>query len=348
MTDLRRLLSFVLPVWPRVLLAVLLGALTIGASIGLLGTSAYLISYAALGPALGALQIAIVGVRFFGIARGVFRYLERLVSHDTTFRLLGRIRVWFYNAIEPLAPAGLASHRTGDLLTRAISDIETLENFYVRVLAPPLVAIVVVLGTSLWIGTFDPRLAFALSGFLLLVGVALTALTLILGRGPGQTLIESRARLRSDLVDGLQGLPDLLAYDGIDAHLRRIRSAESDLHHAQRRMALIGSGQSALNSLLTNLGVLVMLILSIPLVNSGRVDGIYHRAGCAGKFRIGAGTPTSRAVPRVQFSRGAAPVRDCRCRSRPERSRRATPGPVRNWHHGSRLDICLFRRNARP
>jgi ATP-binding cassette, subfamily C, bacterial CydC len=275
MTDIKRLLSFVLPVWHRVLLAVLLGALTVGASIGLLGTSAYLISYAALGPALGALQITIVGVRFFGIARGVFRYLERLVSHDTTFRLLGRIRVWFYRAIEPLAPAGLASRRTGDLLTRAIADIETLENFYVRVLAPPLVAIVVVLGTSLWIGTFAPRLAFALSGFLLLVGVALTALTLILGRAPGQTLIESRARLRSDLVDGLQGLPDLLAYDGIDAHLRRIRSAESDLHYAQRRMALIGSGQSALNSLLTNIGVLVMLVLSIPLVNSGRVDGVY-------------------------------------------------------------------------
>ncbi|KAF0106300.1 MAG: ATP-binding cassette subfamily C bacterial CydC [Anaerolineaceae bacterium] len=275
MTTLRRLLSFVLPVWHRVLLAVLLGALTVGAGIGLLGTSAFLISYAALQPSIAALQIAIVGVRFFGISRGVLRYLERLVSHDTAFRLLGRIRVWFYNAIEPLAPAGLASRRSGDLLTRAIADIETLENFYVRVLAPPLVAIVVVLGTSLWMGTFDPLLAFALLGFLLLVGAALPFLTSILGRAPGQTLIESRARLRADLVDGLQGLPDLLAYDGLDAHLRRIRSSEADLHRAQRRMALIGSGTSALNSLLTNLGVLVLLILSIPLVEGGRVDGVY-------------------------------------------------------------------------
>ena len=273
MTVLRRLLSFV--PWPRVLLAVLLGALTVGAGIGLLGTSAYLISYAALGPALGALQVAIVGVRFFGISRGVFRYLERLVSHDTAFRLLGRIRVWFYNAIEPLAPAGLVSRRSGDLLTRLIADIETLENFYVRVLAPPLVAIVVVLGISLWIGTFDLRLAAALLGFLLLAGVALPFLTLSLGRTPGRTLVESRARLRADLVDGLQGLPDLLAYDGLDAHLRRIRLSEADLHRAQRRMALIGSGGSALNSFLTNFGVLTMLALSIPLVNAGRMDGVY-------------------------------------------------------------------------
>ena len=273
MTILKRLLSFV--PWPRVLLAVLLGALTVGAGIGLLGTSAYLISYAALGPALGALQLAIVGVRFFGISRGVFRYLERLVSHEAAFRLLGRIRVWFYNAIEPLAPAGLVSRRSGDLLTRSIADIETLENFYVRVLAPPLVAIVVVLGTSLWIGTFDLRLAAALLGFLLLAGVALPFLTLSLGRAPGRILVESRARLRADLVDGLQGLPDLLVYDGIDAHLRRIRLSAADLHRAQRRMALIGSGGSALNSFLTNFGVLTMLALSIPLVNAGRMDGVY-------------------------------------------------------------------------
>jgi len=273
MTDLKRLLSFVS--WPRVLLAVSLGALTVAAGIGLLGTSAYLISYAALMPSIAVLQIAIVGVRFFGISRGVFRYLERLVSHDTTFRLLGRIRLWFYRAIEPLAPAALASHRTGDLLTRAIADIESLENFYVRVLAPPLVAIVVILGTSIWIATFDSRLAFALLGFLLLVGIALTALTLLLGRSPGRSLIESRARLRSDLVDGLQGLPDLIVYDGLESHLRRIRASESDMHRAQRRMAQIGSTQASLNSLLTNLGVLVVLILSIPLVNSSRVEGMY-------------------------------------------------------------------------
>lgn len=273
MTVLKRLLSFVS--WPRALLAVLLGALTVGAGIGLMGASAWLISAAALQPSIAALQVAIVGVRFFGVGRGVLRYLERLASHDATFRLLGRLRLWFYHAIEPLAPAGLVSRQAGDLLNRAIADIETLENFYVRALAPPLVAVVVILGTSLWMGAFDSRLALALLGFLLLVGAALPLLTSRLGRDPGRALIESRARLRAGLVDGLQGLPDLLAYDGLGAHLRRIRADEADFHRAQRQMALLSSGQTALVALLTHLGALTLLALSIPLVAAGRVDGVF-------------------------------------------------------------------------
>ncbi|MBU2611891.1 MAG: thiol reductant ABC exporter subunit CydC [Chloroflexi bacterium] len=275
MTTLRRLISFIIPSWHWVLAAVLLGALTVGAGIGLLATSAYLISAAALHPSIAELQIAIVGVRFFGISRGVFRYLERLTSHSATFRLLGRLRVWFYRAVEPLAPARLIGQRSGDLLSRAIADIETLENFYVRVLAPPLVAVVVIVGMSLFMRAFDPRLATVLLAFLLLIGLGLTFLTLGLGRAPGRTLVESRARLRADLVDGLQGLPDLLAYAGVEAHLRRVQSAETDLHRAQRKMAHISSLQSALNNLLTNLGVWLVLILAIMLVSAGKIDGVY-------------------------------------------------------------------------
>ena len=106
----------------------------------------WLISAAALHPSIAELQLAIVGVRFFGISRGVFRYLERLVSHDITFGLLSRLRSWFYRAIEPLAPARLMYYRSGDLLSRVVSDIDTLENFYIRVVSPPLVAVLISLG----------------------------------------------------------------------------------------------------------------------------------------------------------------------------------------------------------
>ena len=128
MTTFRRLLSFVLPLWPQVLLSALLGALTIGASISLMSTSAYLISMAALHPSVSAVSVAVVGVRFFGISRGVFRYLERLSAHSLTFRVLARLRVWFYQAIEPLAPARLVSTRSVDVLKRVIAYVETLYN----------------------------------------------------------------------------------------------------------------------------------------------------------------------------------------------------------------------------
>ena len=275
MNRMKRLLQFVLPLWPRVILSVLLGVLTIGAGIGLLSTSAFLISYAALGPALGSLQLAIMGVRFFGISRGVFRYWERLVTHDTTFRLLGRIRLWFYRAIVPLAPAGLVSYRTGDLLTRSIADIETLEYFYVRVLAPPLTALVVVLISSIWLGSVHPILGAILLVSLLMVGVVLTGLVLLLGRTPGRELIEKRATLRSALVDAVQGLPDLLAYDGWNAQLQQISTDEKELYLAQKRMALLDAGRSSLSSLFTSLGVLGVLVFSILLVSSGKLDGVY-------------------------------------------------------------------------
>ncbi len=161
--SMARLLGFLNGSWGWVALSVLLGVLAVGSNVGLLGTSAFLISSAALHPELGTLQVAIVGVRFFGIARGVFRYAERLTSHNVTFRLLARLRTWFFQALEPLAPARLMGFRSGDLLARIVADVESLENFYVRGIAPPLVAILVTAGMAVFFG----RLICAWLGFTL-------------------------------------------------------------------------------------------------------------------------------------------------------------------------------------
>ncbi|MCS7259587.1 MAG: hypothetical protein NZ765_02230, partial [Anaerolineae bacterium] len=83
-----RLVQLVAPYAPRMGLALLAGFATIASSIGLMATAAHLIASAAYHPPLAALQVAIVGVRFFGIARGVLRYLERYLSHQVTLRLL--------------------------------------------------------------------------------------------------------------------------------------------------------------------------------------------------------------------------------------------------------------------
>src|SRR5271157_1327681 len=147
---LTRLLQLLAPFSGWMALALLLGAATIGSGIGLMATSAWLISTAALHPSIADLEVAIVGVRFFGIARGGLRYLARYVSHSVTFRILSQLRVWFYEALEPLAPAGLMGYKGGDLLSRAVSDIETLQDFYLRVVAPPAVAVVVGLAMSAW------------------------------------------------------------------------------------------------------------------------------------------------------------------------------------------------------
>ena len=255
-------------------LAALLGFATVGSGISLMATSAWIIATAALHPSIADLQVAIVGVRFFGIARGVFRYLERYVSHQVTFRLLARLRIWFYAAIEPLAPARLASRRSGDLLARVVADVETLEHFYVRVIAPPLVAALT--GWLMWIFMrgFDSRLALAFLIVFVVAGVGAPLLTRLLSRTVGRRLITARAELNATLVDGLQGMADLVSFGQEAAWLERMQSSCRELTQAQARMAWIGGLQNALGVLLTSLAALAVLIVAIPLVNAAQIPGV--------------------------------------------------------------------------
>jgi len=263
--------------WPYrwwMALSVLLGFATVGSGIGLMSTAAWIIARAALQPSIAVLQVAIVGVRFFGIARGVFRYLERVVSHQTTFRLLSRLRVWFYTQIEPLAPARLAAYRSGDLLSRIVADTDTLENFYLRVLAPPAVAALVTGAMAIFFSAFDRRLALALVVYLALAGIGVPLLTRRLGRRAGRGLVAVRADLNAALVDGVQGLPDLVAYGQAERQAQMIRSLSASMRQQQARMARIGGLDAALGALLTGLAVLSVLALAIPLVSAGQLDGV--------------------------------------------------------------------------
>ncbi|MEJ2557159.1 MAG: thiol reductant ABC exporter subunit CydC [Anaerolineae bacterium] len=270
-----RLLKLTWPFKGWMALAALLGFATVGSRIGLMATSAFIIAKAALHPSIAELQVAIVGVRFFGIARGVFRYLERYVSHQVTFRLLARLRVWFYQALEPLAPARLMQYRSGDLLSRVVTDIETLEHFYVRVIAPPVVAVLV--GGLVWVlmRSYDLGLAVAALVFLGLAGMGLPLLTQRLSRGLGQRMVRVRSELNVALVDAVQGMPELLAFGQEQRHQERVARLSQELVGLQGHMAWIGGLRGSLAGLLTNLAVLAVLVIAIPLVGGARLDGVY-------------------------------------------------------------------------
>lgn len=269
-----RLLGFLRDAWGWVALSVLLGALTVGSNAGLMGTAAYLISAAALHPDISGLEVAIVGVRFFGIARGIFRYLERLVSHNVTFHLLASLRVWFYSALEPLAPARLLQFRSGDLLSRIVADIDALENYYVRVVAPPLVALVVAAATAVYLALFDPRLGQAFLLFITLVGIGLPLLAWVLSSRPGAQLSKQRAGLHALFVDGIQGLADLAAFGRGGDYLARIRVSGGSYGRTRQRMAWVNGFDSGLALLLANLGMWCVLVLAIPLVREGALPGV--------------------------------------------------------------------------
>jgi thiol reductant ABC exporter CydC subunit len=270
-----RLLKLMAPFRWWIVAGVLLSFATTGASVGLMAVSAYLISKAALVTDAAQLAVIITGVRFFAIARAALRYAERYVTHLATFRILTRLRVWFYRAIEPLAPARLTTVRSGDLLTRIVADIETLENFYLRVVIPPLAAALVTALACLILGSFDIWLAAALLAFILLTGVALPLITRWLSRQPAAELIAARAELNASLVDEIQGIADLLTYGQEETYQARTLGLGGQLNRVQERLAFVRGLGNGLAALFTSLAALTVLLLAIPLVTSGQIQGVY-------------------------------------------------------------------------
>lgn len=268
------LIRFIKPFSHMVVLSIILGISTVASSIGLLGTAAYLIAKAAYHPSIATLQIAIVGVRFFGITRSASRYLERLVSHSVNFQLLAKMRVWFYQKIEPLAPAKLEYHKSGDLLERVVGDIDVLENYYIRVISPPLIAIIITSGVCLFCGWFDIRL-----GIILSIGFGFNAFILplfiyICSKKSGCKLIKYRSELKSEIIDGIQGIADILVLNFYHEKIKKILILNRKYNKEKLKSAIQTGLAEGFNQLLQNLTVWSFLIISIFFVNDREFSGI--------------------------------------------------------------------------
>ena len=259
----------------RVALAIALGVGTMASNVGLLSVAAYLVAASALQYGLSQLTLSMFLVQIFGILRASLRYLERLVSHNVTFKLLAGVRTWFYGRLEPLAPARLLEYRSGDLLSRIVKDVEELENVYLRALSPLVVAAAVSALAFSLLYAFDPALAFVALGFLALAGAGAPLLVGALTRGLGRRELRLRAELNAQVVDGVQGVQDLLALGQAAGQQQKVSDLGRKLGRVQKRMAFIAGLQDTLHDLISNLAMLTILILAIPSVEEGRIGGVY-------------------------------------------------------------------------
>lgn len=266
MSTLIRLLKLLKPYWRRMLLAALFGFLTVAGNMGLLGLSAFLIASAALHPPVLDLMPLVTGVRFFGLSRAVFRYLERYFSHDVTFKILSQLRVWFYAAIEPLAPACLLDYRSGELLSHIVADVETLQDFYLRVISPPLVALLTLAGVCIFLAYFAWFLAVIFLGFFLAAGVVLPLIIRGIGRGLSRRAGQVRVELNAQLVDNIQGLPDILAFGQADRRLTKLAELSRELMLVQGKEARLSGLAAAGHGLLMNLAMWTVLTAAISLL----------------------------------------------------------------------------------
>jgi ATP-binding cassette subfamily C protein CydC len=274
MKNILRLLTLMRPFSGQAALSVLFAFAAIAAGIGLMGTSAWLISRAALQPSIAVLQVSIVGVRFFGISRGVFRYLERLVSHDVNLRLLSGLRRKVYDTLARIWPASALQFDSGDLLSRATADVDLLENFYIRVVSPVITAVLITAAAAVFIGTFDPRLAWLLTAGMLANGLLVPLLDHLAGRAPRETLPMLRGQLSTAVSQNIQGQRDLLAYGMQNARLTELSALQSGFTREKMRLARREGLSEAFNTLLPGLTALAVLALAVPLVSGGQMDGV--------------------------------------------------------------------------
>lgn len=255
-------------------LTCLLAFATLGTNVALIAFSAYLVSRAAVVTSTAELSVAITAVRFFAVSRAASRYAERYVGHLATFRILTRLRVWFYRGIEPLAPAGLADRHSGDLLARIGADVEVLQELYLRVVVPPVAAALTVALASGILGRLDLRLGAVLLAFLLLTGAALPLATRRLARPASSALVVERAALHAAAVDGTQGLAELTVFGATDAHLERITALAEALATLERRTTRVKAAAEALAAVAVGLAAVSLTTLAVPLVTGGHLDGV--------------------------------------------------------------------------
>jgi thiol reductant ABC exporter CydC subunit len=272
--DVLWLLGRARPALPRLLLAVLAATGATGSAVALLATSAWLISAAALHPPVLTLTVAVVSVRALGISRGVLRYAERLVSHDAALRAQARLRLRTYRELERIVPAGLGGVRTGDVLSRLVTDVESLADLLVRVLLPLASTALVAAATLALLLWLLPAAALAVLAALALALLGVPLLTAWVAARAERATAAAAGELSTRVLDVLHGADELLALAAAPAAMDAVADADRRLARLRRGATAAAGLGSGLTVAACGVAVLGCLLVGVPAVRSGQLDGV--------------------------------------------------------------------------
>jgi ATP-binding cassette subfamily C protein CydCD len=258
----------------RFALALLLGSLALGSAVGLMATSGWLISRASQQPPVMYLMLAVTATRAFGIGRAVFRYAERLVSHDAVLRMLADTRVAVYRRLERLAPAGLRTTRRGDLLSRLVADVDALQDYWLRWLLPAGAALLVSAASVGFTAWLLPEAGAALAAGLLAAGVGVPLLTGAVARRAEHRLSPARGALATQVADLLTGTAELTVAGALPARTAEARRADTVLTRIASRAATATALGDGLTALTTGLTVAATALVGAQAVAGGRLSGV--------------------------------------------------------------------------
>ena len=251
-----------------------LASLSLICAIGLIATSAWLISRAWQQPPILYLSVAVVSVRAFGLGRGVFRYVERLVSHSAALRGLTDLRVRLVERVAVVAPAGMRGVRRGDALRRLVDDVDASAEFGLRTVLPSATAVVVglcVVGLVAWL---VPLAAVILLAGLLVAGVLAPWVTARVGREAAGQQVHVKGELAAEISSLMSQSADIVAAGATVVRTGRIRELDADLVVAESRTARGMGVAAALTTAAQGLALVGIVLVAVPAVRSGSLSGV--------------------------------------------------------------------------
>ena len=258
----------------RLALAALAGTGAAACAIALNGTAAWLISRAAQQPPVLSLMVAITAVRGFGIGRGVFRYAERLAGHDTALRVLANLRVAAYRRLERLAPAGLAAFRSGDLVSRLVTDIDGLADRWLRVLLPYLVAGATGAATVAVMTALLPGAGAVVAVSLVLAALVAPCVAGLVARRAERLISPRRGEFAAVSLDLLRGAGELVVFGALDTALSQVSAADLAVSRSESRSGLGRGTGAAVTVIAAGAAVWGSLFLGAGAVRSGALPGV--------------------------------------------------------------------------
>ncbi|MEU3744879.1 thiol reductant ABC exporter subunit CydD [Streptomyces narbonensis] len=258
----------------RMTLALLLGSLALGSAVGLMAVSGWLISRASEQPPVLYLMMAVTATRAFGIGRAVFRYAERLVSHDAVLRMLAELRVSVYGRLERIAPAGLRRARRGDLLSRLVQDVDALQDYWLRWWLPVGAALVVGVVSAGFTAWMLPEAGAVLAVGLLVAGIAVPAAGGAVARRAERRLAPARGALATAVADLLRGCAELTVAGALPGRVERTRIADRHLTSIASRQAAATALGAGLSATVCGLTVAAAALVGVQAVRDGRLDGV--------------------------------------------------------------------------
>jgi len=211
---------------------------------------------------LGAAVVVPVALQLTGAARVIFRYSERLVTHDAMFRALSRVRLWFFNGLAQSAAGGLGFRRAGDLLARLVNDVEALDGLYLRILVPGLSFLVLMPIVMFFLARENVLALLALLPFVL-VGLVLPWRAERVAEANAHQAATAMAGLRTAALDALTGLREVKIFGAETRMLATIMAREKTFLSAQRDLATRIARLNVTGMLAAQAGILLVLLIGL-------------------------------------------------------------------------------------